>query len=284
MSNPGQAGQNLDDLVAEVARKAAASPPKPPAEGVNAPLRSGSRVPEPEDLEAIEGEMGTKGRPTPWPLSWAGLQALASSYPDELGTRCVWWLYETGQRVGEAVNTYRKNVEIQTTSDGREYLSLTSVTEKSFKRARAGSKRARGGNGLVQLQTPWRVIPMPLFGREKPVVELLWASLQDLKPDDRVLLSNRFKIGYQVRKAEIVTKAFDRSLNGGRGDWVPDYRQPAFPHYFRSVRATHLQNDRGNSFGRQPDGWLQKFFGWKSASMPGHYAKFGGSELIEGIA
>jgi len=209
-----------------------------------------------QTIEELAKAMGGKDpkKPLPLALSYGEIYEIHSSFKDELGSFLVGWLYLTGQRVTEMCKTRRADVRTSEV-DGKEYIVVESITEKNRTHRR-------------------RPISIPMFGREKPMVEACLARFDKYSSEWPVFGGDRYAAYYRLAKREITVRAFDYKTR----TFIDDYAMPLHPHYLRHCRADHLAMDY-----EFPHIKLMKFFGWHSSTMADLYVSGSWKDLARGF-
>lgn len=192
-------------------------------------------------------------KPRPQSASFDTLQRAFKQYQDPADRFLAQWLYLSGQRVTEAIKTKRSDVELQTIR-GQRFMMVDSLTEKNKQNVR-------------------RKIPIPMFGFEQEMAEAVWSSIENLKPEVRLVYFTRQTCFNHLNKVSIPCN-FIHHITNERFEGV----LPLYPHFLRHCRASHMHQNHGF---QSLDS--MQFFGWSSDAMPNLYITGSGKNLAEGF-
>lgn len=207
-----------------------------------------------ESLKLLGKELGLKKKkPIPLPPNYEIIANLANKYTDPRDWLTYSWLYLTGQRISEALQTRREHV-IYRENGGRPIFVVDSIT-------------------LKNRSAPRRNIPVPLHGLEKDWATAVWESIKDLRPDVYIIPFTRQQARNHLAKATFICEQIQPQTRERFDAFMAMY-----PHFLRHCRATHLvaEHDFDNIM-------LMQHFGWASSTMPNVYAAANWRRLAKGF-
>lgn len=208
----------------------------------------------PKEVEdALRKEMHFPKKPMPQPAAFEVIAKAARSYSISSDRLLFCWLYLTGQRITEALQTYRRNVSKEEIL-GKNFLIVDSITLKNRQQAR-------------------RRIAIPMFGFESELTDFVWRTIEFLKPEARLFYFTRQQAFNHLSRVQVECE-FIKSESKER--FVS--RHSINPHYLRHCRADHMAHNHGFDHVR-----LMQFFGWGSSAMPNTYISTSGRNLAEGF-
>lgn len=194
-------------------------------------------------------------KPIPDGLTWEQTIATHLRYGPKTEARFAFtYLYLTGQRAREALQTRRSHIQVKEL-DGMEVLVVDSITEKNAKQ-------------------PRREIAIAMNRREKPFVEYVLSEIQGLSLDSLIMPVTRQTLWNWLSKVTVKNiRALD--INAKK---LVDINLRVYPHYLRHTRATHMADYYAFDHLR-----MMKFFGWRDTQMPNFYVQGGWEYLARGF-
>jgi integrase len=162
------------------------------------------------------------------------------------------YLYLTGQRASEALETRRSHIQVKE-KNGVEYLAVDSVTLKTR-------------------SIPRREIAIPMNRRERPMVDSVLKHIEEFALDAKIIQVTRMTLWNWLSP---VTVPCVRALDVRHRKLV-DIPVRIHPHYLRHTRATHMADYYDFNHLK-----LMKYFGWTNPAMPNYYVK-GGLDYLAG--
>jgi integrase len=185
-------------------------------------------------------------KPVPNGLTWKQTVDSYLKYIPETDPRFTFgYLYLTGQRATEAINTKRSDITLEEL-EGKEFIKINSKTLKNTKR-------------------PYREIAIPLFGQEKIIAENTWKYIESIKNPERLILpvTRRTLVNWLKSVQAENIQAFDFAKR--------EYVTITFnmhPHYLRHTRAFHMAQLHNFDLIK-----MMTYFGWTDSKMPLYYIR-----------
>lgn len=200
-------------------------------------------------MKSLSKEIGQATRkPIPDGLTWEQTVNTYLKYlPTSQARFAFGFIYLTGQRASEALETRRSHIQLKTLSTGLEALVVDSLTYKNMTHMR-------------------REICIPMNRREKPIVENCLRHIQDMNLEAKVLPVTRQTLWNWL---STVTVEGVRALDVRQRALV-DIDVHVYPHFLRHTRATHM----ADYYNLDHQG-MMAYFGWKDANMPNYYVRGG---------
>lgn len=208
-----------------------------------------------QQMHLVQKELGDRQRkkPIPFPLPTIGYVVSVSRHYSNPQARFLFnWLYLTGQRISEALRVRRADITYEERGDAA-YVVVNSIT-------------------LKNRNQPRRVLPLPHYGAEKPMVQQVYERIEDLDYDERIFRDlNRKSAWYILQKQTVRIDAIMPNDNT-----MKEIEMAIYPHYLRHCRASHLAQYRGYDLYQ-----LMQYFGWSSPNVATVYATLNWQSLAE---
>jgi integrase len=203
-------------------------------------------------LLKLSRELGQNSKkPIPDGMTWDQLKTAYLQYPPNSQARFAFaYLYLTGQRVSEALETRKSHIQVKE-KYGLEYLSVDSITLKTK-------------------AIPRREIAIPMNRKDSPLVDVVVKHIEEFSSDAKVLPVTRMTLWNWLSTVSVPNV---RAMDVKQRHFV-EVSVRVHPHYLRHTRARILAQDFDFNHLH-----LMKFFGWTSPSMPNWYIQ-GGLDLL----
>lgn len=205
------------------------------------------------DLQLLRKSLGIKDRKKPIPYPTQSIEAeeyIGEQYKDPQDRALFYILYLGGQRISELLNTTRLSVSIET-NEGFEHMIISSLTEKNRSQ-------------------PRRIIPIPLYGKEKRMSEHVWKYINSIQGNNKLFDITRNSAWYRLSKVSLNNLAIDKDNK------IIEQETKIFCHYQRHCRASHMVMFYGYDIMK-----LMQLFGWSSPSVPNVYVMLNWESLAK---
>ena len=202
------------------------------------------------EYDKIEKGLGFgKAKPVPYPLpNISDVVELAERYVKPEARFLCCFLYLTGQRVSEFLETRRNDITMQS-DQNHDVLVVNTLTEKNR-------------------EYPRRTLPIVRAGVEKPMVDYVIDYLHGMDGKERICDLSRTNCWNVLASQGIEVDCINQDKSRGK------ILLQVYPHFLRHCRASHLAMYHGFDIYK-----LMEFFGWRSPLTPSIYAKMNWKSL-----
>lgn len=215
------------------------------------------------DSDYAEAWLKDRKKPIPQPLNKKLILNLPNDFGlNDLDTSLLYFLYLTGARVSESLNSSPTDLQVQTLEDGSEALTVQLLTLKNRRLKQAGH--------------PYRTIPIPLTQTiEKQMAEVILkhADFYNQRGIKRLYPLHRATVWKHTTKIVLNIKAAVLHPKPQIIDLTDFHTNP---HYYRHCRLTDLVADYNYDAFR-----LMKFAGWSNLKPALVYVSLNWRDLLQ---